>query len=93
MIIKAIKNAARKYKEKQDQKYYDEMKETVEKATDKELKKLNMDFHHGIAMDLKMGNKIPKIIYRVQFDDKIDIWFDYEIMKYYRKTNNIKKED
>lgn len=70
MLIKAIKNAARKYKDKQDQKYYDEMKKTVETASDAELKKLNMDFHHGIAMDLKMGAKIPKIIYRV--DDLIE---------------------
>ena len=40
---------------------------------------------------LTVLNKLEEPYYRVQFDNEIDIWFDYEIMRYYR-NNYYKKE-
>lgn len=41
---------------------------------------------------LTVLNKLEEPYYRVQFDNEIDIWFDYEIMQYYRKRCYKKEE-
>ena len=33
---------------------------------------------------------LDKPFYKVRFDDQLTVWFDYEIMNYYREVNNIR---
>ena len=60
-IIKALK----KRQERKDAEYFAEMQEEVKTMCDADLRKINMDFHHGIAMDKKMGQKVRPILLKV----------------------------
>ena len=51
----------KRWREKRDAKYRNEMIEIINNSTDNKLIELNKEFYNGIDFDRRRGNKIPKV--------------------------------